>query len=450
MAPRLPPPPPQSETSESNARLEAILEALHMKTILTGRETPITWELFRTKFYTEYFPDSVRFVKEVEFLELAQGNRSVSEYADRFKHLLRFNTMTVDEVWQCRKFENGLRKDIKLLVKGLRIREFSTLVEMARDMEKTKGEPEEPQNQRIQPLRVGGPTVSRGGSSSRTTPFSRPTSSGSRGSSSQPSLIGYKRCNICRRDDHYGRDCRTVRRTGPSPCPSGRAVQRGGNVRPQATGRVYALTGAEVASAGNLIVSSYLLSGASCVALFDSGTTHSFVSKACVERLGLVVRELPCDLVVSTPVAGLVRTSNVCSRCPIEVEGHKFKVNLICLPVQGLELIFPEEDEDLSLSLGVLRQDIFEGTSCFLIMFHMDETFDLNSSAHGNQSVNLLVVNDFMDVFPEEVPGLPPPREVEFSIDLVLGVGPVSIAPYRMAPAELAELKKQIEELLEK
>ncbi|XP_017423561.1 uncharacterized protein LOC108332765 [Vigna angularis] len=159
-----------------------------MKMILTRRETPITWELFRTKFYTEYFPDSVRFAKEVEFLELAQGNRSVSKYADRFKHLLRFNTMTVDEDWQCRKFENGLRKDIKLLVKGLRIREFSALVEMARDMEKTKGEPERPQNQRIQPLRVGGPAVSRGGSSFRTTPFSRPTFSGSRGSSSQPSV----------------------------------------------------------------------------------------------------------------------------------------------------------------------------------------------------------------------------------------------------------------------
>lgn len=55
-----------------------------------------------------------------------------------------------------------------------------------------------------------------------------------------------------------------------------------------------------------------------------------------------------------------------------------------------------------------------------------------------------------MDVFLEEVPGLPPPREVEFSIYLVLGVGPISITPYRLAPTKLAELKKQIEELLEK
>ena len=60
------------------------------------------------------------------------------------------------------------------------------------------------------------------------------------------------------------------------------------------------------------------------------------------------------------------------------------------------------------------------------------------------------VVHEFEDVFSDEVPGLPPSREVEFSIDLVLGTGVVSMAPYRMAPAELVELKKQIEELMEK
>ncbi|XP_047181855.1 uncharacterized protein LOC124848259 [Vigna umbellata] len=250
----------------------------------------------------------------------------------------------------------------------------------------------------------------------------------------------------------------------------GRVVQRSGN-RPQAIGRVYALTEAEAASAGNLIVSSCLLFGASCVALFHSGVTHSFVSESCMERLGLVVKELQCDLVVSTPAAGLVRTYNVCSRCAIEVEGCRFRVNLICLPLQGLDvilgmdwlaanrifldcggkkLIFLDEDEDMLLSLGLLRQDIFEGYSCFLILFHMEGAQELNPLTHWNQSVDLLVVNDFLDVFPEEVSGLPPLREVEFSIDLVSGVGPVSIAPYQMSPAELAELKKHIEELLEK
>jgi len=55
-----------------------------------------------------------------------------------------------------------------------------------------------------------------------------------------------------------------------------------------------------------------------------------------------------------------------------------------------------------------------------------------------------------VDVFPDEVSGLPPNREVEFSIDLVLGTGPISMTPYHMAPAELVELKKQVKELLGK
>ena len=60
------------------------------------------------------------------------------------------------------------------------------------------------------------------------------------------------------------------------------------------------------------------------------------------------------------------------------------------------------------------------------------------------------VVCDFPDVFPEELPGLPPIREMEFCLDLVPGTGPISMAPYRFAPAELVELKKQLVELQQK
>jgi len=60
------------------------------------------------------------------------------------------------------------------------------------------------------------------------------------------------------------------------------------------------------------------------------------------------------------------------------------------------------------------------------------------------------VVDEFEDVFPKEVLGLPSSREVEFFIDLVPTTGPVLMAPYRMAPTELVELKSQIEELLGK
>ena len=60
------------------------------------------------------------------------------------------------------------------------------------------------------------------------------------------------------------------------------------------------------------------------------------------------------------------------------------------------------------------------------------------------------VVCEFPDVFPEELPGMPPNREIEFIIELAPGTTPIYKKPYRMAPSELIELKKQIKELLDK
>ncbi|WRX25592.1 hypothetical protein QQP08_018079 [Theobroma cacao] len=62
----------------------------------------------------------------------------------------------------------------------------------------------------------------------------------------------------------------------------------------------------------------------------------------------------------------------------------------------------------------------------------------------------VLVVNEFMDVFPEELLGLPPQQEIEFCLDLIPDSRPISIPPYRMAPAKLKELKDQLEDLLDK
>ena len=61
----------------------------------------------------------------------------------------------------------------------------------------------------------------------------------------------------------------------------------------------------------------------------------------------------------------------------------------------------------------------------------------------------IAVVCDFPDVFPEELPGMPPDRNVEFVIELVPGTAPISKRPYRMPTGELTELKKQLDELLE-
>ena len=63
---------------------------------------------------------------------------------------------------------------------------------------------------------------------------------------------------------------------------------------------------------------------------------------------------------------------------------------------------------------------------------------------------NILAMKDFLDVFPEELPGIPPVREVDLSIEILSETAPTSKAPYRMALIELKELKIQLQELLDK
>ncbi|XP_052726161.1 uncharacterized protein LOC128194648 [Vigna angularis] len=333
------------------------------------------------------------------------------------------------------------------------------MVERAKVLEKNVAEVEQQKKQQQQAVR--GPISSRNNINLKRTSYARPTLPSNAGGSytqsvsvvgqfgqqgivkcfqcggphyrsSCPQLIGAKYCTRCRRSGHVENECNVGGRPVMRPPNAGRGQQgRGG--RAQAAGR------------------------------------------ACVEKLGLAESEMQFDLVVSTLAAGEVRTSTMCIRCPIEVEGRRYKVNLICLPLKELEvilgmdwlaanhilidcgakkLVFPdEEEEELFVTLGQLKEDIMEGASCFLIMTHTDEEFeDLSHerSSSSKPSGGRSVVDEFPDVFPDEVPGLPPPREVEFTIDLVSTAGPISIAPYRMSPAELVELKKQIEDLMDK
>ena len=88
-----------------------------------------------------------------------------------------------------------------------------------------------------------------------------------------------------------------------------------------------------------------------------------------------------------------------------------------------------------------------------LFLVPLSRNFEVQHLACAIQSTTLYdlpVVCEFLDVFPEELPGLPPDRDVEFKIELVPGMAPISRRPYRMPPNELAELKIQLQELLDK
>ena len=95
----------------------------------------VTWAVFRREFLRKYFPEDVRGKKEIEFLELKQGNMSVVEYASKFYELAKFYSHYAEadaEFSKCIKFENRLRPEIKKATGYQKIRVFADLVDNCR------------------------------------------------------------------------------------------------------------------------------------------------------------------------------------------------------------------------------------------------------------------------------------------------------------------------------
>ncbi|GKD19246.1 hypothetical protein Tco_1208404, partial [Tanacetum coccineum] len=82
---------------------------------------------------------------------------------------------------------------------------------------------------------------------------------------------------------------------------------------------------------------------------------------------------------------------------------------------------------------------------CCMFLAHITE-----KKSKEKRLKDVPIIRDFPEVFPEDLPGLPPPRQVEFQIELVLGVAPVARAPYRLAPSKMQELSNQLQELTDK
>jgi hypothetical protein len=95
------------------------------------------------------------------------------------------------------------------------------------------------------------------------------------------------------------------------------------------------------------------------------------------------------------------------------------------------------------VSAMTARKMIKKGCEAYLALV-------METKKEGIQLSDISVVREFPDVFPDELPGVPPEREVEVTIDILPGTSPIAQSPYRMAPAELAELKIQLQELLDK
>jgi len=151
-----------------------------------------------------------------------------------------------------------------------------------------------------------------------------------------------------------------------------------------------------------------------------------------------------------------ISTNQIVRDVYIQISEWEYTANLVILSGLGIDVILGLNWMknhgvliDTSTRTVMLRDP--KNNEGFLVP--LPREFNLHNVANAIQYVTLLdipVVCEFPDVFPDELPGLPPDREIEFKIELLPGTAPISRRPYRVPPNELAELKIQLHELLEK
>ncbi|GJX59351.1 putative reverse transcriptase domain-containing protein [Tanacetum coccineum] len=113
------------------------------------------------------------------------------------------------------------------------------------------------------------------------------------------------------------------------------------------------------------------------------------------------------------------------------------------------DLIEDNDDDDVKEGLGGLGRRRSTWKMDFLSLGQVTAK-EVEGKSRKKRLEDVSIVQDFPEVFPEDLPGLPPTRQVEFQIDLVPGAAPVARAPYRLAPSEMKELSEQLKELSDK
>jgi hypothetical protein len=150
-------------------------------------------------------------------------------------------------------------------------------------------------------------------------------------------------------------------------------------------------------------------------------------------------------LIVNSPGEEM-KTGYICPQVKINIMGVDFLAHLVVLKSWGIDII-----------LGMNWLQKHDGViqcrkKSILLTSPQGERIEYGTvnSVEGKALEDIRVVSEFPDVFPEDLPGMPPNRDIEFSIELIPSTAPISKRPYRMDVKDLAELKKQIEELLSK
>ncbi|KAA3484220.1 DNA/RNA polymerases superfamily protein [Gossypium australe] len=370
---------------------------------------------------------------------------TVTEYEREFVRLSKYGRECMStEAIMCKRFKDGLNEDIHLYVRVLKLKEFVVLVDIACKAEELAKEK--------------------------------------------------RRAEIESRDSRkrqLNRNARSVADVIPGSTVRGKPQRNPGNemgnknssreqiarVEGRAPAITYAIRARKKASSPDVITGTFSLYDTRVIALIDPRSTHSYICMKLVSSLSMPIEFTEFVIRVSNPLGKCVLVDKVYKGCPLMIRGHCFPANLMLLPFDEFDVILgvdwlvthgvivnfgkkfielkyesgdfirvKSDKQDRSpvvISFLLTQKYLRKGYEAYLVFVMIAKETELRIES-------VPIVCEYQDIFPEELPRLPPVREIEFGIELALGTTPISIALYRMAPTELKELKAQLQELTDK
>ncbi|WVZ80980.1 hypothetical protein U9M48_028410 [Paspalum notatum var. saurae] len=422
-------------------------------TFLAGqdRDHVSTWQEFRQAFRAHYIPASLMEQKQHEFTELKQGNITVMQYVQSFIHLSQYAPEDVaDDPRRVAKLLHGFNPTLQTHL-GRRYESFTDLVDTALDMESRLRIANEHQKRKRQ------------GNSTPATSSQKP-----RANYQQPCFVvrptqpGWIH-RAPQQQQQYPSYCAPAQLTAPyAPAvpglgtlasivgdlgtsaetvtlPAGFRVPTLRAAASEESLRASAEDGACPLHLQGTDTDRRTVNGEPTVVLFDSGATHTFISKSYALKHGIEMSKIKENYHITAP-GSPIDTSLVVRQLKLSIGKESYTLNPMVLPHQGIDIILGMNwmtENKAVLDIGSRTVQIRSHVSGKIVRVHMPNQKHIEPMVYATELTEIKkipVVRDFLDVFPKELPGLPSDRDVEFRIELVPGTAPISKRPYRMAP----------------
>jgi hypothetical protein len=273
-----------------------------------------------------------------------------------------------------------------------------------------------------------------------------------------PRNVGDRRCYNCGQPRHYISDCPKPRKIKPNPQNQGAGNKPATPAKKPMVqvrqGKLNFTTMSDIPEGASVLTGTFSINNTPVKILFDSGATHSFINENLLGKLGLKGMQTKSTYKITIP-GGNISSHLVTFGVPLRLGSKVVQSNLITIKLEGMDVIscmewMTQHKVVLDISDRVVEINSHTVGHTTLYLPFRDGTDSCAYVTIMSPLDEIPVVCEYLDVFPYELAGMPPDRDVEFVIELQLGTAPISKKPYHIPTKELTELKNQLQELLDK